>query len=298
MAKIKAADLIKGLKHVEADRATFYSNQYPYNCGFIHADGEQSYDCIGLVKSPINEPDILYRTEPVGYYVKPGQVIPDTTELGILNLCTDVSYSFTNLTPGEYLYMNGHGGWFVGEFTDPSGVVNVIECTPAFGGGVTTSFVDGSGRRWNHKGGYQVARWEAHGKLSRYIDYDEPTPPGPSEKITVDGEWGISTTKLAQRIFKTVIDGEISNQDTDCRKYCLNCVPAGVPYGSWVWNDGDGYSPLIRAIQMKIGVDDCDGKFGYFTIKRMQKWLGVEEDGFCGPDTVRAFQNWLNSQVK
>ena len=69
MAKMKVADLIKGLKYNEAERPTFYSNAYPYNCGYIHAVGEQSYDRIGLVKSPINEPDIFYRKEPVGYYL-------------------------------------------------------------------------------------------------------------------------------------------------------------------------------------------------------------------------------------
>ena len=174
MAKMKVDDLIKGLKYVESQRATFYSNSYPYNCGYIHADGSQSYDCIGLVKSPINDPDIFYKKSPVGYFAQPAKVIPDTSEIGILNLCTEMSRDFSKIARGEYLYMAGHGAWFVGDYTDPSGVVNVIECTVAFGGGVVSSYVDSSGRRWNHKGGYQVGQWEAHGKLSRYIEYDMP----------------------------------------------------------------------------------------------------------------------------
>ena len=173
MAKLKVDDLIKGLKHVESKRSTFYSNAFPYNCGFIHANGQQSFDCIGLVKCPINEPDIFYRTSPEGYYVKPGKVIPDTTEIGILNLCTDVSKDFHKLVKGEYLYMGGHGAWFVGDYTDPSGVVNVIECTPAFGGGVVSSYVDQNGYRYNHKGGFVSGRWESHGKLSKYIEYEK-----------------------------------------------------------------------------------------------------------------------------
>lgn len=299
MAKMTKDDWIKRLKYLEANRSTFYSNSFPYNCGYIYAGGTMSFDCIGMVKSIINEPDIVYKWSPAGYYVRPGQVIPDTTELGILNLCTEVSYRFDNLTPGEYLYMSGHAGVYVGTFQDPSGTVNTIETTGAFGGGTVSSWLDpSSGRRYNHKGGYQVGRWEAHGKLSRYIDYGPaPTPPAPSGKVTVDGEWGSSTTKLAQKIFGTEQDGIISNQDTDCRKYCLNCVAYGLPYGSWVWNDSSGYSPLIAAIQKKIGAR-TDGKFGSDTIKKLQSFLKVGVDGYCGPETVKAFQKWLNAQVK
>ena len=172
MAKIKADDLVKGLKYVESQRRTFYSNQFPYNCGYIHPDGQQSWDCIGLVKCPINEPDIFYRTSPVGYYVKPGQVIPDTTEFGILKLCTDVSYSFSKIEKAEYMYMPGHGAWFVSEYRDPSGIVNTIEATAAMGGGVLSSYCDQYGNRYDHKGGTFLGRWEAHGKLSDYIEYE------------------------------------------------------------------------------------------------------------------------------
>lgn len=175
MAKLKVDDLIKGLKYVESQRNTFYSNQFPYNCGYIHSNGYQSYDCIGLVKCPINEPDIFYKKSPVGYYVTPGKVIPDTTEIGILNLCTEIGYTFAKLYRGEYLYMDGHGAWYVGDYTDPSGVVNVIECTPGIEpGGVVSSYVDASGNRYNHKGGTWLGKWVAHGKLSKYIQYDMP----------------------------------------------------------------------------------------------------------------------------
>lgn len=297
---IKVDDWIKRLKYLEANRNTFYSNSYPYNCCYIHSGGRMSADCIGMVKCVINEPDIVYKTSPVGYYVTPGKIIPDTTELGILNLCSDVSYSFNNITPGEYLYYSGggHGGVYVGDYTDPSGIVNTIETTGAFGGGCVSSYTDSAGRRFNHKGGYQVGRWAAHGKLSRYIDYGKPQPqPTPSDKIAVDGEWGSSTTKLLQKIFGTEQDGIVSNQDSDCRKYCLNCVGYGLPYGSWVWNDSSGYSPLIAALQKKVGAR-TDGKFGRDTIKALQKFLGVEQDGYCGKNTVTALQKWANEQVR
>lgn len=295
MAKIPVADWIKRLKYIEQNRSTFYSNSFPYNCGYINSGAVLSFDCIGLVKSLINNPDIAYKTSPKGYYVKPGAVIPDTTEKGILNLCTGVGYGFTNLVPGEYLYMNGHAGVYVGDYTDPSGVVNVIECTGAFGGGVVSSYVDSYGRRWNHKGGYQVMAWGAHGKLSSYIDYGAgPTPPTPG-KITVDGEWGYSTTALAQKVFGTEVDGEVSHQLKSCKKYCLNCVVKGENAGSWVFDSSRGYSPLIQAIQKWCGAEQ-DGRIGPDTIKAMQKKLKVEVDGYMGPETVKAFQTFLNSK--
>lgn len=186
MAKMKAADLIKGLKYAESEKSTFYSNDYPYNCGYIHANAVQSWDCIGLVKGPINEPDILYRKSPVGYYVRPGQVIPDTSEYGLLTLCTSVVWGdFRNMSPAEYLYMAGHGGWFVGEYEDPSGIVNTIEATGAMGGGVRSSYVSATGYRYDHKGGTCLGRWEAHGKLSSYIEYERTDP----WIELVNGEW-------------------------------------------------------------------------------------------------------------
>lgn len=295
MARMTVTDWISRLKYLESSRVTYYDNSFPGNCGEINRDGSISFDCIGMVKSIINEPDIVYKKSPAGYYVKPGQVIPDTTERGILNLCSDVSYAFNNLTPGEYLYMNGHAGVYVGDFTDPSGVVNVIECTPAFGGGVTTSYVDSAGRRWNHRGGYQVMAWGAHGKLSNYIDYGSQPKPTPG-KVVVDGEWGFATTALAQKVFGTEVDGEVSHQLKSCQKYCLNCVPKGENGGSWVFDSSRGYSPLIKAIQKWCGAEQ-DGRMGPDTIKAMQKKLNVGVDGYCGPETVKAWQTFLNSKV-
>lgn len=180
---IKVNDWIAALKHLALERVTYYDNNYPSNCGEINPDGSISFDCIGLIKSVINEPDIAYKTGPAGYFVTPGQVIPDASENGILYLCNSVSTSdFDKAAPGEYLCMYGkHAGAYVGDFQDPSGTVNVIECTEeAFDSGVTTSWVAPDGRRYDHKGGTQYGKWDAHGKLDKYIDYT-----GKPEKTTL-----------------------------------------------------------------------------------------------------------------
>lgn len=112
-------------------------------------------------------------------------------------------------------------------------------------------------------------------------------------KIAVDGSWGIATTEKAQRVFKTVVDGVVSNQPSSNRKYLANAYT-----GSWQFK-GSGYSAgssLIRAIQKRIGAVS-DGWFGVNSVKSLQRFLGVTADGSMGPDTVRAFQTWLNKQA-
>lgn len=172
---IKVSDFLNALRFIVINRKTYYNNRFPYNCGYIHPNGELSFDCIGLVKSVINNIGIAHLYKPAGYYVTPGQVIPDTTEIDILNLCSGVVWgNFANCTAGEYLYMNGHGGVFVGDLFGASSSVNVIECTTGWGcNGVVASWVDSDGTRRDMKGGTPLGKWEAHGKLSKYIEYTQ-----------------------------------------------------------------------------------------------------------------------------
>ena len=172
--KQKAKDFCEHLIFMAKNRESYYDNSFPANCCQIHERGVISADCIGLVKGLINDPDIWKKLKPAGYYVTPGQVIPDTSEQGILDLCSGVSNNFSHIVPGEYLYMAGHAGVYCGEFEHAGGICNVVECTTDFGdNGITSSYVDGSGRRFDHKGGTEWRSWEKHGKLSKYIEYDK-----------------------------------------------------------------------------------------------------------------------------
>lgn len=187
---MKVNEFIERLKHIEANRVTYYDNSYPSNCGEINPDGSISFDCIGLIKSVINEPDIAYKTSPAGYYVTPGKVIPDYTEEGLLNLCTDIHYGqFGEMKPGAYMAMfpnPGHAGIYVGEFTDRFGVkCNTIECTTDWGhDGVIGTWTDENGRRYNHEGGTEMHPWEGWGYLSDYVDFSKEEPK--KELVTVD----------------------------------------------------------------------------------------------------------------
>lgn len=113
-----------------------------------------------------------------------------------------------------------------------------------------------------------------------------------SSGLTVDGSWGVATTRRAQAVFCTTKDGIVSNQPTSNKKYLPNAYT-----GSWEFKSSkcDGGSSLIKAIQRRIGATP-DGWFGPASVKAFQKWLGVSQDGSMGPATVKAFQNWLNKQ--
>lgn len=112
-----------------------------------------------------------------------------------------------------------------------------------------------------------------------------------SNKISVDGEWGKATTRAAQRVFSTTVDGIVSRQIAKYKKYMPNCLTS-----SWQFKESGyhGGSELIKAIQKWCGAEQ-DGLVGPSTIKKFQRKLGVKADGYIGGQTVTAFQKYLNS---
>lgn len=163
------SEWVKRLYYLAKNRITYYDNSFPGNCGEINADGSISFDCIGMVKSVINEPDIVYKRTPAGYYVKPGTVVPDgLDEIGLLRSCGGITWgNFDHMINGEYLYMSGHAGvYFTGNKN-----YNVIECTSDWKSGVLLSWMDPDGTRRNVKGGWPSRKWEAHGLLTKWIKY-------------------------------------------------------------------------------------------------------------------------------
>lgn len=111
-----------------------------------------------------------------------------------------------------------------------------------------------------------------------------------SNKISVDGEWGKSTTRAAQRVFCTTIDGIVSRQVAKYKKYMPACLSSSWEFKSSGYHGG---SELIKAIQKWLGVS-ADGLCGQGTIKALQRKLGCTADGIMGKNTVSAFQKYLN----
>lgn len=170
-------DYIDNLLHIATKRYTHYNNHFPFNCGYIDFDKSLSFDCIGLIKSEINEPDIATRTAPVGYYVRPSQVVPDWYgELELFNSGEEKRYeNFHKSAPGSFLYLKDaelgfHGGVYVGDY----GNVNVVECTRGWGcDGVVMSWVDNDGTRRDQKNGNILGRWTGSSALTMFINYND-----------------------------------------------------------------------------------------------------------------------------
>lgn len=121
-----------------------------------------------------------------------------------------------------------------------------------------------------------------------------PTTSKPSSnKIAVDGEWGKGTTRAAQKVFGTPVDGIVSRQIAKYRSYMPNCLASSWDFRTSGYSSG---SALIKAIQRWVGAS-ADGLCGPGTIKALQKKLGVKADGYMGPNTVKAFQTYLNKYL-
>lgn len=115
-------------------------------------------------------------------------------------------------------------------------------------------------------------------------------------KLTVDGQWGVTTTKKLQQIFKTPVDGIISNQ------YAMYKDDNPGLVSGWDWKEkpnGHG-SMLIKAMQKWAGMParQQDGEWGPMTCKAVQKKLGTIQDGVVSRPSlmVKALQKWANSQ--
>lgn len=76
--------------------------------------------------------------------------VPDFSADAAMTHCTDVSSDFSKLAVGEWLYMPGHIGYYIGDG-------KVIECTPKWDDGVQYTKLS-------------QRNWTKHGKL-KYIEY-------------------------------------------------------------------------------------------------------------------------------
>lgn len=115
----------------------------------------------------------------------------------------------------------------------------------------------------------------------------------PKHQIAEDGLWGIETTKKAQQVFKTPVDGIVSNQLVRFKTQNPGLLDSTFEWDKYM----KGGSALISAIQRKIG-SNPDGYIGSNTISAMQRWLGTPVDGCVSNPSVmvKAFQHWLNHQ--
>lgn len=148
-------------------RPNYYYNSYPYNLGYY--DGSRiSFDCWNLGKAIIWTKGEIVNNYTVGAYaaMDPSCGLGDWDGLTIIKEAPNCSSDFSNLVPGEWLYKDGHTGYYVGDG-------QVIECTVAWNTNcVTVSQIDSYGRR--SKDGVSGGSWLYHGMVP-WLDYSSVT---------------------------------------------------------------------------------------------------------------------------
>lgn len=119
-----------------------------------------------------------------------------------------------------------------------------------------------------------------------------------TNKLSVDGEWGKTTTRKTQKVLGTTVDGIVSGQLKSCRQYLQGCLTDSWKFVKWSKNGSD----MVKKIQKLVGAA-VDGKMGKDTVKAMQKFLNKkgfncgETDGFMGAKTIKAWQKYINSRL-
>lgn len=112
-----------------------------------------------------------------------------------------------------------------------------------------------------------------------------------SAKIDEDGWWGEATTRRAQEVYGTTVDGKVSSQAQSRRGILAACT------GGWEFvPDAQAQgSQLITAMQKRMGLDP-DGIAGPDFVNGFEQRFGFDPDGHLdGPsNTVRRFQEALN----
>ena len=140
------------------------------------------FDCVNLIKGLLwGWNGNLNATYGGAVYGSNG--VPDTNANGMFNdYCTGKTTNFNNIVPGEFVWMDGHIGVYIGDNL-------VVECTPIWNDGVQ---ITGLGNKGG-KSGYATRTWTKHGK-SKFLDYNQPAPeptppaPTPSDKFNIGDE--------------------------------------------------------------------------------------------------------------
>lgn len=163
-----------------------YDNTYPNNVmRYNWAEGCWTADCLGFVHCMVNG-FAGNKDELGGGAVMDDFVLMSDEYTTLTKHCYDQSMDFSNIIPGEFLYMPGHVGLYIGDhepFNDGR-IFNVAEtCYSSWGGGGLLSYVDRFGIRKNHKNGSTAGSWAQHGKFYR-VDYTDSGSVSPDKEDT------------------------------------------------------------------------------------------------------------------
>lgn len=166
---MKVTDFIIELKRVEKLPTL-------YKLGtFLNKKDSNGYllsDCSGLIKG------ILWGYPDDGKYASNG--VPDNNADTIITKCKNVSTNFNSISKGEFVWMSGHCGIYIGNS-------QVIESSPKWENGVQITNLS-------------LRNWKKHGKLP-WVDYDEDDKEV-SDNTNVSGDLKSAISTIAKYVIK------------------------------------------------------------------------------------------------
>lgn len=254
-----------------------YTNNYAYNkradrrTKILAASSDTfGFDCVNMIKG------ILWGwygdvNKTYGGAVYGANGVPDTSADGMFqNYCYNRSSNFSNIQPGEFVWLKGHIGVYIG-----NGLA--VECTPIWKDGCQITAVGNIGT----KAGYNTRYWTQHGK-SKFIDYSvEPTPtPG----------------FLPARGYYTI-------GDDDSHVEALDAFLAQKTLGNYF---GTYTKFAVIAFQHAYGLEE-DGNIGPITLRKMQehglnRYVGLPSRGYYrvgdSGNNIDIIDSYLAAQIR
>ena len=224
---MKVNDFINELKRVEK-----LPTLYKWGTFLNKYDGKYLLsDCSGLIKG------ILWGYPDNGKYASNG--VPDINANTIISKCKDVSTDFSIISKGEFVWMSGHCGVYIGNG-------QVIESSPKWENGVQITKLS-------------QRNWKKHGKLP-WIDYENDTQVSDNTNVSgdlnnaisiiakyvINGEYGNGHEKRSSEIYKDVRNLVNGKNGTGITKLdnALNIVANEVKKGTF----GNGHEKREKAI--------------------------------------------------
>lgn len=213
---MKVNDFINELKRVEK-----LPTLYKWGTFLNKYDGKYLLsDCSGLIKG------ILWGYHDNGKYASNG--VPDYNADTIITKCKNVSTNFNNISKGEFVWMSGHCGVYIGNG-------QVIESSPKWENGVQITKLS-------------QRNWKKHGFLP-WIEYGYVDSENPIESLsTLDS----AITTIAQYVIKGAYGNDHDKRSSEIYKDIRNLVNG---------KNGTGITKLDNALNV-VANEVKKGTFG------------------------------------
>ena len=215
---MKVNDFINELKRVEKLHTLYKWGTFlnKYNGRYLLCD------CSGLIKG------ILWGYPENGKYASNG--VPDINANTIISKCINVSTDFSLIGKGEFVWMSGHCGVYIGNS-------QVIESSPKWENGVQITKLS-------------QRNWKKHGKLP-WIDYDEDDTQV-SDNTNVSGDLNDAISTIAKYVIKGAYGNGHEKRSSEIYQDVRNLVNG---------KNGTGITKLDKALKV-VAKEVKKGTFG------------------------------------